>query len=184
MEKPLFLGRIKGTASAGLEYQPREGDEVEDLLELLKRVKEGVPVEGVSSGAILSTYQKNRVESVALRLGLTSLAPLWKRAQGPLLAAMGAGGLRAVLLKVACFRLASKHLGRPVDELAGLFSQLEAEFGMNVCGEGGEYETLVLDCPLFRRKLELLEWEVRGTGLDTEGEVAYLLVGRARLVPK
>lgn len=26
---------------------------------------------------------------------------------------------------------------------------------MNVCGEGGEYESLVLDCPLFTKRIEM-----------------------------
>ena len=29
--------------------------------------------------------------------------------------------------------------------------KLNSKFGMNVCGEGGEYETFTLDCPLFRK---------------------------------
>jgi diphthine-ammonia ligase len=28
---------------------------------------------------------------------------------------------------------------------------LEAKYGVNVCGEGGEYETFTLDSPLFRQ---------------------------------
>ena len=28
-----------------------------------------------------------------------------------------------------------------------------SEFGFHVCGEGGEYETLVTDCPLFKKKI-------------------------------
>ena len=28
-------------------------------------------------------------------------------------------------------------------------------YGINVCGEGGEYETLTLDCPLFCVSLNL-----------------------------
>lgn len=35
-------------------------------------------VEGLASGAVLSTYQRTRVESVCARLGLTSLAYLWQ----------------------------------------------------------------------------------------------------------
>lgn len=29
--------------------------------------------------------------------------------------------------------------------------ELNKKFGVNVCGEGGEYETLTLDCPLYQR---------------------------------
>ena len=27
------------------------------------------------------------------------------------------------------------------------------KFGLNVCGEGGEYETFTLDCSLFKKKI-------------------------------
>ena len=37
------------------------------------------------------------------------------------------------------------------------FDKLEKEFGFNVCGEGGEYETIVLDCKLFKNKKIVLE---------------------------
>lgn len=28
-----------------------------------------------------------------------------------------------------------------------------AKFGINICGEGGEYETMTIDCPLFLKKI-------------------------------
>lgn len=55
----------------------------------------------VGSGAILSNYQRTRVENVCGRLGLTSLAYLWRRPQSPLLAEMVEAGLDAVLVKVS-----------------------------------------------------------------------------------
>lgn len=57
-------------------------------------------VEGVSSGAILSTYQRTRVENVCGRLGLTSMAFLWRRRQSPLLKEMIEAGVDAILVKV------------------------------------------------------------------------------------
>lgn len=65
------------------------GDEVEDMLILLKEVKRQIPsVSAVSSGAIASDYQRLRVESVCSRLGLVSLAYLWKQDQSCLLQEM------------------------------------------------------------------------------------------------
>lgn len=65
------------------------GDEVEDMLVLLKEVKRQIPsVSAVSSGAIASDYQRLRVESVCSRLGLVSLAYLWKEDQSLLLQQM------------------------------------------------------------------------------------------------
>ncbi|CAM9901141.1 unnamed protein product, partial [Ectocarpus fasciculatus] len=138
-----------------LQYSLTEDDEVEDLFLLLKDIKERFPeVEGVGSGAILSNYQRTRVENVCGRLGLTSLAYLWRRPQSPLLAEMVEAGLDAVLVKVASFGLEpSKHLGRSLARLRPFFETLHTRCGFHVCGEGGEYETLTLDCPLFVRKL-------------------------------
>ena len=89
------------------------GDEVETMHALLRAVRErhGVAFDAVVSGAILSTYQKTRVESVCARLGVASLAPLWQRDQAELLAAMVRDGLVAVLVKVACLGLDARHLG-------------------------------------------------------------------------
>lgn len=41
------------------------------------------------------------------------------------------------------------HLGKSLQQMQGTLRGLGKKFGVNVCGEGGEYETLTLDCPLF-----------------------------------
>lgn len=65
------------------------GDEVEDMFILLSEVKRQIPsVTAVSSGAIASDYQRLRVESVCSRLGLVSLAYLWRQDQSLLLQEM------------------------------------------------------------------------------------------------
>jgi diphthine-ammonia ligase len=58
-----------------------QGDEVEDLHRLVERAAGETGAKGVSVGAILSDYQRVRVESVCIRLGLTPLAFLWRRDQ-------------------------------------------------------------------------------------------------------
>lgn len=69
-----------------LSYRITPGDEVEDLFILLQEVKQQIPsVTAVSSGAIASDYQRLRVESICARLGLVSLAYLWKEDQAFLL---------------------------------------------------------------------------------------------------
>jgi hypothetical protein len=69
-----------------LGYKRTEGDEVEDMYILLREVKRQIPsVTAVCSGAIASDYQRLRVESVCSRLGLVSLAYLWKQDQSVLL---------------------------------------------------------------------------------------------------
>ena len=97
---PLFRKPIVGTAlhQAG-DYETTDKDEVEDLYDLLREVKEKCDVEAVSVGAILSNYQRVRVEHVCLRLGLTPLAYLWRRDQTELLQEMINCGIDAILIK-------------------------------------------------------------------------------------
>ena len=74
---------FKESSSAKHHVWPQicQGDEVEDLYRLVERAAAATGAEGVSVGAILSDYQRVRVESVCHRLQLTALAFLWRRDQ-------------------------------------------------------------------------------------------------------
>ncbi|EEC74218.1 hypothetical protein OsI_09385 [Oryza sativa Indica Group] len=185
MGLPLFRRRIRGSSrqgicagimkfdaisliglacrEQGLKYNVTTGDEVEDMFALLSEVKRQIPsITAVSSGAIASDYQRLRVESVCSRLGLVSLAYLWKQDQTLLLDEMIRRGIVAIIVKVAAMGLKpSAHLGKELAELKCHLLQLNESYGINVCGEGGEYETLTLDCPLFRNaRIVLDDFEV------------------------
>lgn len=65
MDLPLYRERTRGTSEQhGKMYYPTEDDEVEDLYRVLSHVKKDLEVEAVSVGAILSDYQRVRVENV------------------------------------------------------------------------------------------------------------------------
>ncbi|KAE9447998.1 hypothetical protein C3L33_20099, partial [Rhododendron williamsianum] len=142
-----------------LSYSMTPGDEVEDLFILLNEVKRQMPsISAVSSGAIASDYQRLRVENVCSRLGLISLAYLWKQDQSLLLQEMIRKGIVAVIVKVAAIGLnPRKHLGKEIAHLESYLHKLKELYGINVCGEGGEYETLTLDCPLFTNACLVLD---------------------------
>jgi len=102
MALPLYRRTIRGrSVDTGRVYTKCEGDEVEDLYELLKLVKEKEEVEGISVGAILSDYQRVRVENVCKRLNLQPLAYLWQRNQEDLLQEMISSNIQAIIIKVA-----------------------------------------------------------------------------------
>jgi diphthine-ammonia ligase len=154
---PLYRGAIEGSSKAiGLEYEETEKDETEDLFRLLKDVKEAQPeVEGVSVGAILSNYQRTRVEDVCNRLGLTSLAFLWQRRQDELLDEIIGSGVDARIIKTAAVGLGRPHLGRSLGDVRADLIKYHEMYGIHLCGEGGEYETLVVDAPVFKKRLHL-----------------------------
>lgn len=159
LDVPLVRKAINGTSSnVALEYLLTAHDEIEDLYLLLKEVKEKYNIEGVSCGAILSHYQRTRVENVCERLGLTSLTYLWQRDQTELMQDM-APVLDARLVKVAAIGLTEKHLGRLIGEMLPILIKLNQMYDVHVCGEGGEFETLVLDAPFFKKRLEIVSKE-------------------------
>ena len=124
------------------------GDEVEDMLLLVRDCLALFPdATAVSSGAILSSYQRTRVEHVCGRLGLTSLGFMWRRRQPPLLRSMVNSGLDAALIKVSSYGLKPSHVGCSLGDMVPFLLAGQADFGLNVCGEGGEYESFCRHCP-------------------------------------
>jgi diphthine-ammonia ligase len=85
-------------------------------------------------------------------------------------------GIEAVLVKVAALGLdPHRHLGRTLAAMEPALHSLRDRFGCNVCGEGGEYETLTLDCPAFRRGRIVLEgWDVAMHSPDAVAPVGVL----------
>lgn len=179
---PLYKKAIYGcSTNVELEYLPTRHDEIEDLFCLLQEVKNAHPdVEGVSCGAILSHYQRTRVENVCGRLGLTSLAYLWQLNQTELMRSMCELGLDARLVKVAAIGLTEKHLGKLIQEMFPILIKLNQMYDVHVCGEGGEFETLVLDAPFFVKKLHIKSLRIVAHSSD----VSYIADLEIELVDK
>ncbi len=56
--------------------------------------------------------------------------------------------------------------------------------GLHVCGEGGEFESFVLDCPAFRKKIVLDETEIVIHSNDAFAPVGYLKLLKYHLQDK
>jgi ABC transporter with metal-binding/Fe-S-binding domain ATP-binding protein len=138
---------------------PSQGSEQEDL-EALHQALSDMDVDGVVAGAIASDYQWDRINGVCESLRLRLFSPLWRKEQGMLLRDMVEAGVEAMVVKVSAEGLGNDWLGRTLDLDA--IKQLEAlatSRGVNPSGEGGEYETLVIDSPMHDSCLEIIEVE-------------------------
>ena len=122
----------------------RKEEELDDLKQVLK----GLEIDGVVSGAVGSEYQKTGVEKVCEELGLHSFAPLWHKEH--LLGDIVAAGFDVRIIGVYAEGLDKSWLGKKIDE--NVVEELE-KTNVSTVGEGGEFETLVLDGPLFTKKL-------------------------------
>uniref|UniRef100_A0A1Q3EU54 Diphthine--ammonia ligase n=1 Tax=Culex tarsalis TaxID=7177 RepID=A0A1Q3EU54_CULTA len=186
MDLPLYRKITRGNSiNTKGNYEPTEDDEVEDLYELLSQVKEEQNVDAVAVGAILSDYQRVRVENVCNRLKLISLAYLWRRDQTELLAEMIESQVCAIIIKVAALGLMpDRHLGKSLKEMQPHLLKMKDKYGLNVCGEGGEYETFTLDCPLFKSRIVVDDVQTVISSADPVCPVGYLNFTKLRLVPK
>ncbi len=136
-----------------------KGEKETELLALKKGMalakKKGA--EGVITGATYSNYQRERIEKTAQMIGLQVYSPLWQINQISLLKNLVRFGFKVIIFKISAFPLTEKHLGRILD--SSLISELQDIAdkypGFNPAGEGGEYESIVLDCPLFSKQLEI-----------------------------
>ncbi|MCK4702049.1 diphthine--ammonia ligase, partial [Candidatus Bathyarchaeota archaeon] len=139
----------------------------EKELDDLKRCLKGLDVEGVVTGAIASSYQKERVDRICGELGLEHLSPLWGRERKGLLNEMLRSGMTIVFSAVAAHGLDQKWLGRKLDRQAmNRLLELGERFGVDPCGEGGEYESLVLDAPWFRYIIDVKKAERSWDGVS------------------
>jgi len=156
--------------------QAETSGEKEEELEDLKKVLSGLGVDGVVSGAIASTYQRSRIERICRELGLVPVTPLWGRDPAHLLEEMIDSGMVIVVTAVAALGLDESWLGRILNHAAlRALVDLSRRYGINVCGDGGEMETLVLDAPFFRKRLQVLRteksWEGDSGSLFVEAEL-------------
>jgi len=91
-------------------------------------------------------------------------------------------GFEIIITGVSSGGFDKSWIGRKLDhEAIGDLKNLSQKFGINICGEGGEYESLVLDCPAFKKKIKIMDSE---KVWDEKNNSGYLLVKKAILVDK
>lgn len=167
-----------------LDYKFTEGDEVEDLFHAIKTVSEKIDFEGVVSGAILSNYQKNRVENICKRLNKVSLTPIWGKDQAVLFKEIK-NVINAVLVKIACYGIRKECVGMNLDDFEKYMRRENVKY-LNECGEGGEYETITLDAPFFKKKLSILEFDIlpHPDEVNKEGIVYFMKIKKFTTIKK
>ncbi len=130
--------------------------ELKDLEKAIKKAILVYKIEGVSSGALFSNYQRERIEKITEKIGIRHFAPLWHMNQEKYMRQLLKENFKIMITKIACLGLDKDWLGRiittkDIDSLV----KLSKKYGVNVAGEGGEYETLVISAPLFSKKISV-----------------------------
>jgi len=152
----------------------------EKELEDLERLLASLNVEGVVSGAIQSSYQKERIGRICEELGLESVTPLWHEDPLDLMNELIDLRFRVIIVGVYAFGLDRSWLGKEINtETLEKLVELNEKYQISLVGEGGEYESLVLDAPLFKKRIEIVETET-----NYENNRGVLVIKEAKLVNK
>jgi len=155
MEIPLVLQETEGKKEA----------ELNDLEEALIRAKEDHEFEGVVTGAIESVYQASRVQKICDKLKLKCFNPLWQKDQGVYLKELIKNKFKVMVTAVAAYPLDDSYLGISINEkFISDMKKLKEKYGIHLAGEGGEFETFVLNCPLFKKPLKVIDKQISGEG--------------------
>ena len=153
--------------------------ELDDLKRVLNKLKDK-GVEAIFAGALASEYQKSRIDQLCKDLGLMSNAPLWHIDPKEYMEEIIDSGFEVIIISVSAEGLDESWLGRRIDhELLEEIINLNSKYGMHMAFEGGEAETLVLDSPIFKKRIKIIEssnvWD-RDSG--------YLMITKAELENK
>ncbi len=149
-------GIIKSQASAmGIEYSVGRAlfsDYEEIFVSTLKHFKQQGIDYGIFGDIDLEEHREweNRVSQTA---SITAILPLWQRSRKDIINEFLDLGFKAKIIVVNTEIFKIKFLGR--DLSYALVREIE-EFGADVCGENGEYHTVVYDGPIFKHPVDLV----------------------------
>lgn len=159
-----------------------KGEKGKELEDLKKALKEAKSIEGIVSGAVASEYQKNRIDGICKELGLKSIAPLWKEDPEKLFKEEIESGFEIVITAVSTAGLDENWLSRKIDlNTIEELKNLSKKFGFNLGFEGGEAETLVLNAPIFKKKIEIDNIDKIW---DNKTNSGYIIIKDAKLILK
>ncbi len=136
-----------------------KGDKELELKDLTSAIKEAIKkykIKGVITGAIESVYQSSRIQKICNELKIECFNPLWQKDQIEHLNDLVKNKFDVIITKVAADGLDERWIGMKIDKKTiDELKELNEKYKINPAGEGGEFETLVLNCPMFKKRLEL-----------------------------
>jgi len=134
-------------------------DELIVMEKLLQNAKEQFQIEGLVHGGIKSKFQKEKFETLCLKLNLVSIAPLWETEPEKYMNELLDSDFHFMMITVSSDGLDEQWLGKLISKFdIKILNNLSDKFGFNLNFEGGEAETFVIDCPLFSNPIKINEF--------------------------
>ena len=147
-------------------------DELIVMEKLLQNAKDEFKIEGLVHGGIRSKFQKEKFESLCVKLNLISLAPLWNTEPKKYMNDLLDSNFHFLMITVSSDGLDEEWLGKLILKSdIEILNNLSEKFGFNLNFEGGESETFVLDCPLFSNPIQINQFTKNWDGYRGRFEI-------------
>ena len=159
IELTKLQSKSMGIPQIYIESRSNETETEVNLIEkILAKAKSEYDLEGLVHGGILSEFQKNIFDRVCSKLNLKLISPLWQKEQIEYMKNLIESNFHFIITSVSADGLDEKWLGKEItiQDLEKL-DQLSKKYGFNINFEGGEAETIVIDCPLFSHPIMILK---------------------------
>lgn len=111
-------------------------------------------IKGMIFGDIYLQEHKDWVERVCGELGIEAVEPLWGEEPEKILLEFIDAGFEAIIVSAKADLFGKEWIGQKVDRD---FFKYVKENSIDICGENGEYHTLVVNGPVFKKKLRITE---------------------------
>ncbi|MEM4719720.1 MAG: diphthine--ammonia ligase [Candidatus Pacearchaeota archaeon] len=160
MNVPIVVRKTKG----------KKEEELADLKAAIKESIQNFRIEGIVTGAVESVYQSSRIQKICNDFKIECFNPLWQKDQFEILKELLDSNFRVIISAVAAYPFDKSWVGKEIDEKTIVeLKKIYEKFRINPAGEGGEFESLVLNCPFFRKELKVKLKEVVGEGNSWRG---------------
>ena len=147
-------------------------DELIVMEKLLQNAKEQFQIDGLVHGGIKSKFQKEKFETLCLKLNLVSIAPLWETNPKEYMNQLLDSNFHFMMVTVSSDGLDEQWLGKLISKSdIEVLNNLSDKFGFNLNFEGGESETFVIDCPLFSNSIKINEFTKNWDGYRGRFEI-------------
>jgi uncharacterized protein (TIGR00290 family) len=135
---------IKTISSSWQDYE-------NNFVDALETLKKDHTISHVVFGDIDLQPHRDWEEKVCNKVGIEAVLPLWQQDRKALVTEMLHAGIETII--VSCNETMGEYfLGKTLTP--AVIEEIES-IGVDACGENGEFHTLVLNCPLFSKRIEV-----------------------------
>ena len=178
---PLIALQSKALGIKQIEAKVKE-PYFEQYIETLSRLIKENGIEGIVTGDIyfVDSSHRNWMDDVCKELSIEIIKPLWDVDRYEILNELISRGFKAVFTCAKQPWFDEKWLGRELDwECLKDLTELREKYGIDICGELGEYHTMIIDAPIFKEAIHISKFSK-----EKQNTVLFMRISEFSLKPK